>query len=86
MRLKAISTGHSELNLVLCGLRDMRLAAKSFVQSQSTASQDLLRWSIKTENRAIQDTFAQLVELSSMWEEVQKEFTGMNIKLNHYGN
>jgi hypothetical protein len=74
--LKAIGTGHSELSMVLCSLRDMKMASKNFIQAQSTASQDLLRWAIKTENRAIQDTFAHLSELCSMWEDIQREFTG----------
>ncbi|XP_059489337.1 uncharacterized protein LOC132204699 [Neocloeon triangulifer] len=74
IRLKSIGTGHGELGLVLCGLRDMRLAAKNFAQAQTMASQDLLKWSLKAENRAIQETLIQLLELSTIWEDVQKEF------------
>jgi hypothetical protein len=75
VRIKSFGTGHGELSLVLCGLRDMRLAAKSFVQAQTTASEDLLKWSLKAENRAIQETLIQLLELSTLWEDVQKDFT-----------
>lgn len=53
----------------------MRLAAKSFVHAQTTASEDLLKWSLKAENRAIQETLIQLLELSTLWEDVQKDFT-----------
>ncbi|CAB3369397.1 Hypothetical predicted protein [Cloeon dipterum] len=53
----------------------MRVAAKNFAHAQTMASQDLLKWSLKAENRAIQETFIQLLELSTIWEDVQKEFT-----------
>ena len=35
--------------------------------------QDLVKWSLKDENRAIQDALTQVGELFSIWTEVQRE-------------
>ena len=35
--------------------------------------QDLVKWSLKDENRAIQDALTQVGELFSVWTEVQRE-------------
>merc|ERR1719419_11488 len=37
--------------------------------------QDLVKWSLKDENRAIQDALTQVGELFSIWSEVQREFS-----------
>ncbi|XP_069693565.1 uncharacterized protein [Periplaneta americana] len=74
VRLKSMSSGHRELNMVISELRDMRSNAKAFATAQNTATQDMLKWSLSEENPAIQDTFVQLAELNSLWTEVQKEF------------
>ena len=37
--------------------------------------QDLVKWSLKDENRAIQDALTQVGELFSVWTEVQRELT-----------
>merc|ERR1719347_39007 len=36
--------------------------------------QDLVKWSLKDENRAIQDALTQVGELFSVWTEVQRDF------------
>lgn len=75
VRLKALGGGHGDLSMVISELKDVRQAAKMFMQAQSTTSQDMLKWSLSDENRAIQDCVSQLAELNSLWTEVQKEFT-----------
>ena len=37
--------------------------------------QDLVKWSLKDENRAIQDALTQVGELFSVWTEVQRDFS-----------
>merc|ERR1719225_1766651 len=37
--------------------------------------QDLVKWSLKDENRAIQDALTQVGELFAVWTEVQRELT-----------
>lgn len=74
VRLKSIGTGHGELNLVISELKDMRTTAKAFLNAQHTASMELLQWAQAGENRAIQDTFVFLSELSTLWTETQKDF------------
>ncbi|KAK7791944.1 hypothetical protein R5R35_002433 [Gryllus longicercus] len=75
VRLKSLSGGHGNLRMVIAQLRDVRSSAKAFMHVQTTASEDLVKWASKNENQAIQDTFAQLFELNTLWAEVQKEFT-----------
>ena len=41
-------------------LKDVRLASKGFTTAQSVAMQDLVKWSMKDENRAIQDALTQV--------------------------
>ena len=46
---------------------------QAFSAAQSSAMQDLVKWSPKDENRAIQDALTQVGELFSIWTEVQRE-------------
>jgi hypothetical protein len=55
----------------------MRAAARWFQSSQTSALGDLLKWSLRGENRAIQETAAQLVELNMIWSDAQKNFAGL---------
>ncbi|XP_026282977.1 uncharacterized protein LOC113209573 [Frankliniella occidentalis] len=75
VRIRSIGSGHGELNLVISELKDMRVAAKAFLNAQQTASSELLQWAQAGENRAIQDTFVFLNELNTLWNETQKDFT-----------
>ena len=52
---------------------------QAFSAAQSSAMQDLVKWSLKDENRAIQDALTQVGELFSIWTEVQRELND-NIK------
>lgn len=75
VRLKAIGTGHSDLSMVISELKDVRSTAKAFMNAQNTAMQDMLKWSINSENRAFQDVFSQLNELNTLWTEAQSGFS-----------
>ena len=46
---------------------------QAFSTAQSAAMQDLVKWSLKDENRAIQDALTQVGELFSIWTEVQRD-------------
>lgn len=74
VRIKSIGSGHSELQMVIAQLKDVRVASKAFATAQSSAMQDLVKWSLKDENRAIQDALTQVGELYSIWNEVQRDF------------
>lgn len=75
VRIKSIGSGHSDLQMVISQLKDVRIASKAYAAAQSSAMQDLVKWSLKDENRAIQDALTQVGELFSIWSEVQREFT-----------
>ncbi|KFM71824.1 hypothetical protein X975_01820, partial [Stegodyphus mimosarum] len=74
VRLKSLGAGHSDLNMVISELKDLRHATKAFMSAQNSASQDMVKWATCDENRAIQDIMSQLGELNSMWTDVQKDF------------
>ena len=93
MRIRSIGSGHSDLQMVIAQLKDVRttgkvgskvysnvdvkieISLKAFSVAQSSAMQDLVKWSLKDENRAIQDALTQVGELFSVWTEVQRELT-----------
>lgn len=75
VRIKSIGSGYSDLQMVISQLKDVRAASKAFSTAQSSAMQDVVKWSLKDENRAIQDALTQVGELFSVWTEVQREFS-----------
>uniref|UniRef100_A0A1B6JQ69 F-BAR domain-containing protein n=1 Tax=Homalodisca liturata TaxID=320908 RepID=A0A1B6JQ69_9HEMI len=74
IRLKSFSCGHSELNLIVLDMKEVRSAAKQFTDAQETVWKDLFKWASKERNEAIRESFSYLVELSRLWTEVQNEF------------
>ena len=55
VRIRSIGSGHSDLQMVISQMKDLRTASKAFTTAQSEAMQDLVKWSLKGENRAITD-------------------------------
>lgn len=85
VRLKSLGAGHSDLNMVISELKDLRHATKAFMSAQNSATQDMVKWATCDENRAIQDIMSQLGELNSMWTDVQKDFIEqIKIFKNHF--
>ncbi|KAK6183969.1 hypothetical protein SNE40_002287 [Patella caerulea] len=74
-RLLSFGAGHSDLNVLISELKDMRNSQKAYANAQTSACQDFLKWSTNAENRALQDVANQLSELNTLWTEVQREFT-----------
>ncbi|CAH0381650.1 unnamed protein product [Bemisia tabaci] len=74
IRLKSISSGHAELNMIVSDVDHMRGTAKAFLRAQQTLVEDLMDWANKEKNLAIQETLALLAELSLLWSETQKDF------------
>lgn len=70
----SLGAGHGDLNVLISEVKDMRITAKAFMNAQSAASQDLLKWVANEENRALQDVVSQLAELNLVWTEVQRDF------------
>ncbi|KAH9519350.1 hypothetical protein Btru_075313 [Bulinus truncatus] len=83
VKLMSLGGGHTDLHVLLSEVKDMRNTAKAFMNVQNTVSQDLLKWAINEENRALQDVANQLAELNLLWTEVQREF-GEHLKEYRY--
>ena len=77
VRLRSASSGHTELQLVISEVKEMKAASRKFMNSQKTATEDLLKWALLQENRAIQDTVSQVQELNMIWSDVQRDFAGL---------
>ena len=77
VRIRSAGSGHTDLQLVISEIKEMRAAARWFQSSQTSALGDLLKWSLRGEYRAIQETAAQLVELNMIWSDAQKNFAGL---------
>ena len=67
VRLQSIGSGHGDLQMVISQLKEVRNTAKAFSSSQTSAIQDLMKWSFKDENIAIQDALSQVRDLFSIW-------------------
>ena len=56
-------SGHTDLALAISQLRELKAASRTFAQAQNAALQDLVKWSIKDDNKAEQDAVCQVGEL-----------------------
>ncbi|KAK7098166.1 uncharacterized protein [Littorina saxatilis] len=74
VKLMSLGAGHGDLNVLISEVKDIRSTAKAFMNAQSVASQDLLKWAANEENRALQDVANQMAELNLAWAEVQRDF------------
>lgn len=75
VRIRSLGSSHTDLQMIIGQLKDTKAAAKSFQAAQANAFQDLSKWSLKHDNRAVQDAVCQVGEIFSVWSDVQKEFT-----------
>lgn len=74
VRIRSASSGHTELQLVISEVGGIPSAGRRFTGAQQAAADDLLRWSLLQEDRAIRDAASQVHELSEMWTDVQRQF------------
>ncbi|KAK3860686.1 hypothetical protein Pcinc_033279 [Petrolisthes cinctipes] len=75
VRLRSMSTGNSNLQMVISQLGEVRSTFKSFAQAQTLSSEDMLQWAVGSrQNRAIEETIVYLTELATLWGEVQRDF------------
>lgn len=83
MKLMSLGAGHTDLQVLLSEVKDMRNTAKAFMNAQNAVSQDFLKWAVNEENRALQDVANQLAELNLLWTEIQREL-GQHLKEYRY--
>ncbi|XP_037091082.1 uncharacterized protein LOC119111374 [Pollicipes pollicipes] len=74
VRLRTISSRHAELEMLISELRMARAAHRGLVSAQARVAQDMVKWSLRDENRAIQQTVQLLAELTAVYADVQNEF------------
>jgi hypothetical protein len=59
--------------MVFAQLKEVHNTAKASSSSQTSTIQDLVKWSLKDENIAIQDALSQFRDLFAIWTEVQMD-------------
>ncbi len=79
IKLLSLSSGNPDLNLIISQLRKVKAASKTFAAEQSAAFDDMVKWSLKDENRAVQDAVCKVAELVGLWTEAQADF-GESVK------
>lgn len=60
VKLKSLGSGHGDLQMIISQLRDAKAASKTFAAAQEAAMQDMVKWAMRDENRAIQDSVCQV--------------------------
>ena len=60
VRLRSIGSDQADLQMVISQVKEVRETAKAFAKSQTSAIQDLVAWSAKTEQKILRDTMAQV--------------------------
>uniref|UniRef100_A0A8D8Q1X0 Uncharacterized protein n=1 Tax=Cacopsylla melanoneura TaxID=428564 RepID=A0A8D8Q1X0_9HEMI len=70
----SISTGHTELNLLIDGFKQVKESAKMFYRAQEETIKDLVVFSHNEKNEILAQTCKYLEDLSMQWVEVQREF------------
>jgi len=83
VRLRSAGSGHTDLQLVISEIKEMRIAARWFQNTQTSAADDLLKWGLRGENRAVKDAVSQLMELNMIWSDVQRDFLGSSDITHH---
>ncbi|KAL4225376.1 hypothetical protein ACF0H5_016065 [Mactra antiquata] len=74
VKLMSLGGGHSDLNVLVCDIKDIKNCAKAFMNAQHTAAQDMMRWASHEENRAVKDVVSNIADIFLIWTEVQNTF------------
>ncbi|WAR02359.1 hypothetical protein MAR_008917 [Mya arenaria] len=75
-KLMSLGTAHGALNILLADLKEVKMGAKTFMEAQHQAAQDMMKWAVTEENRAVKDVISNIADLYLMWTDVQKNFMG----------
>ena len=60
VKLMSFGSGHGDLQMIISQLRDVKAASRTFAAAQEAAMQDMFKWAMRDENRAIQDSVCQV--------------------------
>ena len=56
----SFGSGHGDLQMIISQLRNVKAASRTFAAAQEAAMQDMFKWAMRDENRAIQDSVCQV--------------------------
>ena len=63
VKLMSFGNGHGDLQMIISQLRDVKASSRTFAAAQEAAMQDMFKWAMRDENRAIQDSVCQVCQL-----------------------
>ena len=69
----SFGSGHGELMMTISQMKELRSATKTLIAAEEATLDDLVRWSVKEESRAIRDVLERFSELCVFWTEAQRE-------------
>lgn len=83
VKLKCLNSGHSDLNMIISDVKEIRSAFKSFHLAQVTTWEDMAKWANKEKTIALQEILHVLLDLCYLWSEVQLDFLAGLKKFKH---
>lgn len=86
VKLKCLNSGHSDLNMIISDIKEMKSSFKSFHLAQVTTWEDMSKWANKERTVALQEILHVLLDLCFLWSEVQLDFIAGIKKFKHQFN
>ena len=83
VKLSSLGRGNGDLKMVITQLKTVKENANSYAKAQEKAMEDVEKWALKEENRAIQDCSQKLKEVFDLWYDAQFQFAECLDELRH---
>ena len=83
VKLTSLGRGNGDLKMVISQLKTVKENASSFSKAQDKVMEDVEKWALKEENRAIQDCSQKLKEIFALWADAQHQFVESIEELRH---
>ena len=83
VKLSSLGRGNGDLKMVITQLKTVKENANSYAKAQEKAMEDVEKWALKEENRAIQDCSQKLKEVFDLWNDAQFQFAECLDELRH---
>ena len=83
VKLTNLGRGNVDLKMVITQLKTVKENASSYTKAQEKSMEDVEKWALKEENRAIQDCSQKMKEIFELWTDAQHQFVECVEELRH---
>ena len=83
VKLTNLGRGNGDLKMVITQLKTVKENASTYAKSQEKVMEDVEKWALKEENRAIQDCSQKMKEIFDLWADAQHHFVECVEELRH---